>query len=433
MTWYWAALLVVVLLFVFMALGVPVAFSLGLTAAVATFFLLGPKLLINVANIAFEKGADNLFIVAPLFIFMAAVVAYSGVAEQAFTAAHRWLNRMPGALASSSLVACTAFAAISGSSPATSATVGYFAIPEMLRHGYNRRLAAGTIAAGGTLGILIPPSVTMILYGIITETSIAKLFIAGILPGLMLSGLMIAYTTLVATLKPDVAPAAPRFTWRERFTSLKGIWGVLFLFMAVLGSIYFGIATPSESAAIGAGGALLLTWLTGRMTWARLWEATTKSARVTAMVMFLIFGGFTLSYVVSSLGIGHGLARLLLDSGLRPWTIMIGYNILLMLLGTLMEPAAMMVLTLPILFPVFLQMGFDPVWLGVIITINAELGMITPPFGLNLFVLKSVVPSEVQLSDIVLGSLPYAVVLLLGLALVMAFPEIALVLPALSR
>jgi len=432
MTWYFAAILLFSMLLLFLCVGVPIAFSLGLTSAVGTVLLLGPDALIQLANTAFGQGSNNLFIVAPLFIFMAALLSYSGVAQQAFEAAYRWLNRLPGALASSSILACTVFASISGSSPATAATIGRIAMPEMLRHGYNKRMAAGVVAAGGTLGILIPPSVVMIIFGIITETSIGLLFIAGILPGLLISSLMILCTSTAAYIRPGLAPAGPEFTWGERFSSLKGLWGIILLFLLVIGSIYLGIATPAESAAIGAGGALLLALALRRLTWPQFIEALSSSAQTTAMLMFLIFSGFSLSFVISAFGIGQGLTGVLLTAGIGPWLVLIGYLVLLILLGTVVDPASMMVITLPIMFPVLVEMGFEPIWLGVLTTIAAEIGMITPPVGLNLFVLKGVSPEEVSMTDIIVGSLPYALLLVVGLIIMMVFPEIVLWLPSLS-
>jgi tripartite ATP-independent transporter DctM subunit len=425
----WVGLLVLALLLLFLFLGIPVAFSLGLAATVATLVFLGPAQLINLAYVAFEKGSDNVFIVAPLFIFMAALVAHSGIAEQAFQATYRWLNRLPGALAAASIASCAAFAAVSGSSPATAATIGYSAIPAMLRHGYDKRLAVGAVAAGGTLGILIPPSVTMILYGIITETSIARLFIAGIVPGVILLGLLIGFTSLWASVRPGSAPPAPRFGWRERLESVRGLWAIAVLFLGVMGALYLGIATPAECAAIGAGGAFFLCLFTGRLTWGRVFNAASEAAEITAMVLFLLFGGFSLSYVIGALGVSRSLSEAIVGTGASAWVLVTAYMVLLLLLGSIMDPAAMMVLTLPVLYPVFSRLGVDPVWLGVLVTVNSEIGMITPPFGLNLFVLKAIVPENVALSDIVMGSLPYVAVLMMGLILFMCFPDVVLWLP----
>src|ERR671934_709917 len=265
--WHWSALLLVGLMLGLMAIGTPAGFAMGLTAVLMIVVFLGPANLLVLANVAFERGSDNQFLVAPLFIFMACLVAYSGAAEDAYIAASRWLNRLPGSLALASTAACSIFAGVSGSSVADAVTVGTFAIPQMVRQGYNRRLAVGSIAAAGTLGILIPPSVSMVIFGIITETSVGQLFIAGVVPGILLSLLLMGYIYVVARLRPDLAPRAGVFSWRERFQALVPVWGILGLFALVMGSMYTGIATTTEAAAVGALGALLLMIVRRRLTW----------------------------------------------------------------------------------------------------------------------------------------------------------------------
>ena len=431
MEWYWHALVLFGMVVGFLLLGMPVAFGLGLAGVVGTLIFLSPAQLIQMGHIAFGRGTENVFIVAPLFILMAGLVARSGVAEQAFRASTKWLNWVPGSLAAGTVLACTAFAAVSGSSPLTAATIGYVAVPEMLKHQYDKRLAVGAVSAGGTLGILIPPSVVMIIFGVITETSIAHLFIAGVIPGLVLSALLILYVIVRCKLNPSLAPAGEPTTWRERWRSLRGIWAILLLFAGVMGSMYLGIATPTEAAAVGAGGALALALFYRQMTWQRFWDVLVKSAQTTAMVVFLIIGGFTLSYVLSALGVAHGVVEDLLGAGVRPWQAMLVYTIVLLILGGLMDPVSMIVITLPLAFPVLKGMGYDPLWLGVVVTILVEIGMITPPVALNNFILQSVVPKEVTGDDIVMGSLSYVGVLLVGMLLVMAFPSLSTWLPSL--
>lgn len=413
-------------------LGVPVAFSMGLVAAVGIVTTLGPSSLMQMANIAFGNGTDNVFIVVPLFILMAGIISHSGIAEAVFNAASKWFNWVPGSLAVSTLLTSTAFAAVSGSSPATAATVGIFAVPEMIRNRYPRWMAVGSVAAGGTLGILIPPSINMVIYGIITETSIGKLFLAGIIPGLVLALILILFTVYhSARLGRAGAVFAQKHhvSWVERFSSLRGVIGVVLLFILVIGSIYAGVATPTEAAAVGAGGAIAIAVFYRKLSLPKFKEALGQSVETTAMIMFLLIGGFSLSFLISSLGIGDGLVHFLVALHWNRWVILGLFNLLLLILGSLMDPGSIIVITMPLLFPLFVKMGFDPVWLGVVLTINVEIGMISPPVGLNLFVLNSVLKNEVSMGDIIFGSSRYIGVMLLGLLVMIGLPVLSLWLP----
>ncbi|NQW85100.1 MAG: TRAP transporter large permease [Alcaligenaceae bacterium] len=427
--WLGLTLILFAFLLVFMTIGIPVAFSMGITATIMVFLFLNPAMLIQMARMSFVVSTSHLFLVAPLFVLMAGVVSHSDIAERSYLAATKWFNRVPGALPVSTIVACSAFAAISGSSPATAAAIGYASIPEMLRHGYSKRMAVGVVAAGGTLGILIPPSVVMVIYGILTETSIGSLFIAGIVPGLFLAALMITYVILESMREGTAKPLNIRVTWAERFSSLTGIWPVLLLFLIVMGSIYSGLATTTEAAALGALGALLLTIRRPDMRHGGLSKVLLTTAQTTTMLMMLIIFGSFFGFVVSRLGIAHGMIESVTSANLQPWMVLTLYIVVLLILGCLMDPASMMVITLPLAFPVLSKMGYDPVWLGIIVTIAVEIGMITPPVGLNLFVLKGIVPKEVTMTDIMAGSAPFILVMLLGLLVVVLFPQIALWLP----
>ncbi|MDX5361759.1 MAG: TRAP transporter large permease subunit [Alphaproteobacteria bacterium] len=430
MEWYWMGATLFAILVGFILIGVPVAFSLGLAGTVAVYLFLSPHMLMQLARIAFDVASTHLFIVAPLFVLMAGLVSQSDVAEKAFLAATKWMNRLPGPLAISTVASATLFSAISGSSPATAAAIGYTAVPEMLKHGYSKRLAVGTVAAGGTLGILIPPSVVMIIYGIITETSIGDLFAAGIIPGILLSLLLMLYVMVSCTRSPPVSIENTVITWSDRFAALKGIWAIVLLFIAVMGAIYGGIATPTEAAALGAMVALILTLPRQGMGLSGLSRVLVRTAQTTSMILLLIICGSFFGFVISALGIAHEMVAVLVEAQVSPWTVLIGYLVLLVILGTLMDPASMMVITLPLAFPVLKQLGFDPVWIGVLVTIAVEIGMITPPVGLNLFVLQGVVPREITTKDIALGALPFVGVLLFGLLLVLVFPGLATWLPA---
>jgi C4-dicarboxylate transporter DctM subunit len=433
MEWYWLGLMMFAILVAFLMIGVHVAFALGLTGSIMVYLFLSPNMLFQLARISFEVASTHLFIVAPLFILMAGLVSQSDVAEKAFNAATKWLNWLPAPLAVSTVAACTMFSSISGSSPATAAAIGYTAVPEMLRHGYDKRLSVGVVAAGGTLGILIPPSVVMIIFGIITETSIGALFMAGIIPGLMMSSLLMLYVVLHSKRYPIKRRESMVVTWADRMSSLNGVWPIALLFVTVIGVIYSGIATPTEAAAIGATAAVLLTLPRKGVGLTGLGQVLVRAAQTTSMIMFLIICGTFFGFVISMLGIAHETVTLLVASEISPWTVLICYVVILLVLGCLIDPASMMVITLPLAFPVLKQLGFDPIWIGVIVTIAVEIGMITPPVGLNLFVLQGVVPKEITTKDIALGALPFVLVLILGLVLVMIFPGIATWLPSVLR
>ena len=421
-------ILLLLALLLLLASGTPIAFCLGFLGTVGIIGFLDIGTLYQIAEVAADTSTNLFMITLPLFVLMAEVVSFSGVGDDLHTAAHDWLSWLPGGLAISSIATCTGFAAISGSSPATAATVGLVSIPEMIKRGYNRMLAVGSVAAGGTLGILIPPSITMIVVGIITEMSIGKLFIAGIIPGLVLSMIMCVATVIAVKIKPNLAPRIQGVSWKKRFSSLKRVWPFLILAFSILGTIYAGIATPTESASVGATLAIVIALFYGRLTIKALHGALTRTVGVTAMIMFLIIGGSVLAFLFSSLTIPHHVTDMIVSLGASRWVVMIIINFILLVLGCLLDPMGVMIISLPIIFPIVTQLGFDPIWFGVIVTINVEIGMITPPVGLNLFVLKAAVP-DINMKDIVGGSLPFVLLLMFGLALIMAFPSLATWLP----
>lgn len=422
------SVIIILFLILLLGFGTPIAFCLGALGATGIIAFLDWGTLYQIAEIAADSGTSLFMLTLPLFILMAEVVSFSGVGDDLYSAAQDWLSWLPGGLAISSIATCTGFAAISGSSPATAATVGLIAIPEMLKRGYNRYLAVGAIAAGGTLGILIPPSITMIIYGIITEVSIGKLFMAGIIPGILLSLLLSVAIAGAVTLKPSLAPRSQGVSWSRRFSSLKRVWAFLVLAISIIGSIYAGIATPTESAAIGATLSIVIALIYRRLTFKALHGALLRTVGVTAMIMFLVIGGNVMAFLLSTLSIPQYLTEAVTALSMSKWSIMIMINIVLIAMGCLLDPMAIMVISLPILFPIVTQLGFDPVWFGIVVTINVEMGMITPPVGLNLFILKGSVPG-VTMKDVVGGSLPFLFLLMLGLALIMLFPPLATWLP----
>jgi C4-dicarboxylate transporter DctM subunit len=422
------AIILLVVLIILLGMGTPIAFGLGFLGAAGILILLDASILYQIAEIAADSGSNLFMLTLPLFIFMAEVVSFSGIGDDLYTAAHNWLSWLPGGLAISSIATCTGFAAISGSSPATAAAVGLVSIPEMIKRGYNRKLAVGSIAVGGTLGILIPPSITMIIYGVITEVSIGKLFIAGIIPGLILSFILCIAVAAAVKAKPQLAPRIGTVSWKERFASLKRVWAFIVLALSIMGSIYAGIATPTESAAIGATFALIIALIYRRLSPQALHGALLKTVSVTAMIMFLVIGGNTMAFLLSTLAIPQYITETIVALEVSKWTVIIIINSILLVMGCLLDPMAIMVIILPIIFPIVTQLGFDPVWFGIIVTINIEMGMITPPVGLNLFILKGSVPG-IDMKDIVGGSLPFLLLLMLGLIIIMVFPSLATWLP----
>ncbi|MBW1767627.1 MAG: TRAP transporter large permease [Deltaproteobacteria bacterium] len=422
------SLILIVLLILLIGIGTPISFCLGFlgTAGIIAFLDIG--VLYQIAEVAADTGTSLFLLTLPLFILMAEVVSFSGLGDDIYTAAHDWLSWLPGGLAISSIATCTGFAAISGSSPATAATVGLVSIPEMIKRGYNRYLAVGSVAVGGTLGILIPPSITMIIYGIITEVSIGKLFIAGIIPGLMLALILSLAVAIAVKIKPALAPRTGGVSWKKRFSSLRRVWAFVILAISIIGSIYAGIATPTESAAIGATLAIIIALIYRRLTLKALHGALLRTVGVTAMIMFLVLGGNVMAFLLSTMAIPQYVTEAVTALNASRWAIMIIINIILLAMGCLLDPMAIMVISLPIIFPIVMQLGFDPVWFGIVVTINVEMGMITPPVGLNLFILKGAVPG-ITMKDIVVGSLPFLLLLMLGLSIIMLFPELATWLP----
>ncbi len=417
-------------LLLFMATGAPVAVGMGLIGALGTVAFVSTGALTQLASIAYSQSASFVLVVVPLFVLMGEVIAFSGMGAALYRAASLWLRRLPGGLAAATVLACAGFASVCGSSPVTAATIGAVSVPEMIRNGYDKRLALGTTAAGGTLGILIPPSVPMILYGVITETSIGKLFLAGIVPGLMMAGLLILTVALQVLWKPEIAPKLPEpADRRERWRALGEVGPVIVLAVGVIGSIYGGIATPTEAGAVGAAGAILIATLLGRMRVRLLRTSLDATVRTTAMFLLLLIGGLFSSFVLARLGVPQGMSELLTSLSAQPWMVIVMINLLLLVLGMFLDPMSILVIVAPIFLDAVRDIGYDPVWFGVIVTIQIEIAAITPPVGFNLFVLKNASGTAVQMKDVVSGALVFVAPLLAGIVLLVMFPEIALWLP----
>ncbi|WP_111413585.1 TRAP transporter large permease [Billgrantia lactosivorans] len=434
-----AGILVAIGLIALMAIGTPIAFALGGISLIALVASRGVAELTYFGETFYDRIAEFGFIAIPMFILMGAAVASSPTGRDLYRSLDLWLGKLPGGLAISNIGACTLFSALSGSSPATCAAIGKMGIPEMRSRGYPDGVAAGCIAAGGTLGILIPPSVTMIIYGISTETSIGRLFIAGVVPGFMLAGLFMIWTLIACKLAGGYqnpmainAEALKRTIRQNVDANLKALVRVL-PFLAVVGGILFalygGVATPSEAAGVGAFLCLALAIIIYRMWQVGPIKLIMRDAlRESVMIMLIIAAAEVFAYALSSLFITQTVAGAIADLEVNRWVLMGVINLFLLVAGFFLPPVAVIVMTAPILLPVILAANFDPYWFAVILTINLEIGLITPPVGLNLFIINSIAP-DISLRNVLMGSLPYALCMVLGILLLCFFPGIALWLP----
>ena len=422
--------LVAVVLIIVLLSGAPVAFSLGVVAIVFLILFEGPGSLEVVAETLFGGLNEFALLSIPMFILMGAAIASSRAGGDLYEALERWFYRVPGGLLISNLGACSIFAALSGSSPATCAAIGKMGVPEMQKRGYPNGLATGAIAAGGTLGILIPPSITMIVYGIATETSIGRLFIAGLLPGVMLTALFMAWSLYYAGRKGfrfKIGDTA--YSWRQKIEILPKIFPFLIIIAMILWALYGGVATPSEAAGVGAMFCVLLVIVIYRMWQPKeLWEIVRVAMRESVMIMMIIGTAALFSYMMSSLYITQSLAEWIATLDVNPWLLLFYVNIFLLVAGLFLPPVAVILMTAPTLVPIIEQAGFDPIWFGVVLTINMEIGLITPPVGLNLYVINGIVP-DVKLPTILWGALPFMLCMVVGIILLALFPGIATWLP----
>ncbi|WP_187775021.1 TRAP transporter large permease [Halomonas binhaiensis] len=412
-----------------MALGVHVAVAIFSVALIGTLAYLGMPLLYSFGDTLWGTLNDFILTAIPLFILLGELLLRSGITDRMYQALAVWLNRLPGGLLHTNIGASSVFAAMSGSSVATAATIGTVALPAFSERGYSERLALGTLAAGATLGILIPPSINMIIYGAITNTSIGKLFIAGILPGLALAAAFMLVIMAISVLRPQVAGATePRVPLRVRLAALVDLLPPAAVFAIVMGSIYSGWATPTEAAALGVVAALVLAAINRKLSWSMLHECFLSMARTTAMIMLIIVAAFFLNYIVGILGIPHALTQWVAGLGLSPLGLILALVIFYLVLGCFLETLSMMIATVPIVVPMVVQFGFDPVWFGIFLVIMMEISLITPPIGMNLYVVQGV-RGRGPISDVMLGSLPFLAVMLLFVGLIILWPELVLWMP----
>jgi C4-dicarboxylate transporter, DctM subunit len=410
--------------------GAPVAFALGFVAIVGLLLFEGAYSLELLPDILLGGLDDFTLVSIPMFVLMGAAVAASRAGGDLYEALDRWLYRVPGGLVISNLGACALFAALTGSSPATCAAIGKMGVPEMRRRGYSDEIATGSIAAGGTLGILIPPSVTLILYGIATETSIGRLFLAGIVPGLLLTLLFMAWTW-IAVRRSGFRAYAPdfRYTLREKIRTLPKVLPFLGIIAIVMWTLYGGVATPSEAAGVGALSCLLLAVVLYRM-WnpGRLWDILRDTTRESVMILMIIGTSILFGYMLTSLYLTQYLVDWIAGLDVNRWVLLAAINAVLLLAGCFLPPAAIILMSAPTLLPIITTAGFDPVWFGIVMTINMEVGLITPPVGLNLYVINGIAP-DVPLARVLRGAVPYVLCMLLSIVLLSVAPGLATWLP----
>ena len=428
-----AALIGFAAIFALALMRLPLAFAMGLVGFTGIGLTRGwQPALASAAQVVYETGFAYTLSVIPLFILMGNFVARAGLAHELFQAAYAFIGHLRGGLAHATVAACAGFGAICGSSIATAATMSKVAYPSMRKLGYSDALSTGVMAAGGTLGIMIPPSTIMVIYGIVTETHIGKLFAAGVIPGLLTAAMLMLTITIVTARDPEHAPPGERATWPERWQALRGIWGVLVLVVLVLGGIYGGFFTATEGAGFGAAGAFLFALLRGRLSWRSLFEVLVESARTTDMLFTLLIAATLFANFVNFTTLPGDLKEWITHLGLSPTMVIVAMMGIYVILGTVMEELTMVLLTIPLFFPVVTQLGFDPIWFGVLIVMIVQIGLISPPVGMNLFVLNALLPG-VGLGNIFRGCWPFVLVMVLVLGVLIAFPQLSLWLPSLMK
>ena len=430
----WITILMFGSMLILMSLGLPICFSTGAVGVVFTAMLLGPDAVAIVPTRIFGLMNNYLLGAIPLFIVMACILERAGLIADIYTMIHQWLGWLKGGVASATVVACTMIACMVGIIGASEVTMGVIALPEMLRRKYDKHIALGSILAGGTLGILIPPSIMLIIYGMIDQVSVGQLYAGAFLPGFLLATIFIAYITVRAYINPEIGPPIPkaeRASWEQKIRLLLPIIPTAVLIFLVLGTIVFGIAAPTEAAGVGALGALIIAGSRRKLTFKNLVSACLQTMNTTAMVLWIMFGAniFVALYVM--VGGGEFVQEFLLGSGLGKWGILILMQIMLVVLGAFMDWVGIFMLCIPLFGPIIRKLGFDPIWFGVLVAVNMQLSFLTPPFGYALFFLKGVAPPEISTRDIWMGAIPFVGLQLIGLILCMVFPDIIMFLPRL--
>jgi tripartite ATP-independent transporter DctM subunit len=414
------------------ASGLPIAFALGGLAVLFTLILWGSSGFYSVVLNTFGVMTNYLLVAIPMFVFMSVMLEKGGIAEDLFSAVRKWMGGIRGGLAVGTVVIAVILAAMMGISAAATAVLGLIALPTMLRFGYKKEISVGSIQAGAALAMLIPPSALMIILGLFGTMSPGQLFIAGILPGVVLASLFIAYILIRSWLQPDLGPGLPReerATLKEKFISLRSLVLPIMLIALVLGSIFFGVTTVTEASGMGAFGSIIVAAVYRRLNWNMLREVCLQTLRVSAMIMWIVFAATAFTAVYNGIGGPGFIGDLMTGIPGGRWVTLIVMQVIILLLGCFLDSGAIALITIPIFLPIAESLGFNPIWFGILFVMNCEMGLLTPPFGINLFVMRSVAPATVTTGDIYRSIIPFVGLQALGLALVMIFPQIALWLP----
>ena len=426
-------LLTVLLMLALMFLGMPIGFAMAFAGIVGMFITSGGAVVAGfLTYFPFDFSSEYTFTVIPMFILMGQLAFDVGFTRELFAFTRAWFGRLPGGLALGVIAGCTIFAACSGSSVATAAAMGKISIPEMTRAGYDKRIAAGSVASGGTLGIMIPPSIFLALYGVMTGTSIGKLLIAGIIPGLVSAFMFMASVMIRASINPSLTPLVPEMTWKDRVSSAKDIWGILGIATTVLGTIYAGLCTPTEAAAIGVLGVIFLGTLSKRLKLKTLGTALMESTYSTATIFVIGLGAMMINPLFILSDLPQVVSRLVTSWGLHPMLVLFMVAAVYLILGMFIDALSLMLITLPVIFPTIVALGFDPIWFGVIMVKLIELALITPPVGMNLYIIKAIAP-DFSMEDIFRGVFWFVIADICTLTLLILFPSIALLLPGLMN
>ena len=430
----WITVLLFGALILFLALGLPLAFVLGGVGVVGSYLLWGDRGLYLITTQAYASMGKFTLLAIPLFIFMSMILERAGVADDLYTLMHRWMGPVPGGLAIGTVIICTIFAAMAGISGAATVSMGIIALPAMLRRGYDKTIAMGSISGGGALGILIPPSVPMILYATLTGVSIGGLFAGGILPGLLLATLFILYIGIRCHFQPVLGPPLPveeRVSWREKLISLKAVLLPIMIIIMVLGSIYAGVCTATEASALGCVGAIISAVVYRKLNWTLIKESCFRTAALTALIIWILIGAYGFTAVYTGTGAHVLMEHIMMSIPGGRWAILFTMQIIFFILGCILDPVGIIMICTPVFVPVITALGFDPLWFGVLFIMNMEMGYLTPPFGFNLFYMKAIVPPGITMGDIYRAVVPFVILQGIGLIIVVIFPEIALWLPKL--
>lgn len=428
MSWEISGIIMIILLFGLLLSGVWIAIGLGMVGIIG-LLLIDPLSLRGLGVVIWDTLDSFVLTAVPLYLWMGSIILHTGVSSTFYKGLSKWLDRLPGSLAYSNILACSIFAAVSGSSVATAAAIGAIAIPEMEKRGYNRELTYGSLAAGGTLGILIPPSLIFILYGASVGESVGRLFIAGVIPGIILSLFFIIYIAVRTTLNPQLVPRTEvHVSWKERFRGLFNILPIFLIMILIFGGIYFGIATPTEAAALGVAGALIVAFFNGQFNWPIIRLSLQETVKTNCMILFIVVGAQIMSFCLVTAGIPRALVAFITSTPIKPWVIFFFICLMYLVLGCFMDAISLMLLTLPVVYPVMISLGYNPIWFGVVLVILLEVGLITPPVGMNLFVIQGL--ARCSLTEVARGSFPFVLLMLVMILMLSLYPSLALWLPS---